>query len=167
MCLLLSLYAVGKLLLKYLAEPVLRKIRVFSRGMAAHELPLLSEICWFNLSESEVLMNMMWLAICLWCSMWHIASSQAHEKPSSARFPESAIIWSPRKVHHTRSLLITWTQFLKLHCEVLPKSLSDKWPFCTKKTAISDNRQTINASLVIHYHIIDHNENSLDIIHVQ
>lgn len=41
-------------------------------------------------------------------------------------------------------------------------------PFCTKRAEISDNkRQSINASSVIYYHIINHNEKSLDIIHVQ
>lgn len=44
---------------------------------------------------------------------------------------------------------------------------AEKWPFYTKKATISDNkRQTINASFVTHYHTIDHNENSLDLIHV-
>lgn len=92
--------------------------RVSCRSMAAHELPLLSDVCWFSLSESEVMMNMCdWLAICFWCSMWHIVSSETHEKPSSsACFPGSATIWSPRKAHHTCSLLIIWTHFLKLHC---------------------------------------------------
>lgn len=46
---------------KIACRPCPQEISVSCRGMAAHELPLLFEICWLDLSKSVVMMTMVWL----------------------------------------------------------------------------------------------------------
>lgn len=71
-----------------------QEIRVSCRGMAVHECPLLSDICWFTISrirsDDEFGVTDLPSGYDVVCD---IASSETHEKPyPSACFPASAII---------------------------------------------------------------------------